>query len=74
MGKMLKLLKGKSELINKHAKSWEQPIHKGLLQLHVLNKLLSLKLLSLFKKDNSKPLKSGKIVYQQRNEWLKGYR
>lgn len=73
-GKMLKLLKGKSELINKHAKNWEKPIHKGLLQLHVLNKLLSLTLLSLFKKEKLATLKEWQIVYQQRTEWLKGYR
>lgn len=73
-GKMLKLLKGKAELINKHAKNWEKPIHKGLLQLHVLNKLLSLKLLSLIKKDKQATLNEWQIVYGQRKEWLKGYR
>jgi len=73
-GKMLKLLKGKSELINKHAKNWEKPIHKGLLQLHVLNKLISLKLLSFLKKDKQATLNEWQIVYDQRKEWLKGYR
>ncbi|HIP81629.1 MAG TPA: glycosyltransferase family 2 protein, partial [Leucothrix mucor] len=73
-GKMLKLLKGKSELINKHAKDWEKPVHKGLLQLHVLNKLMSLKLMSLIKKDKQTMLSEWQIVYDQRKEWLKGYR
>ena len=73
-GKMLKLLKGKSELINKHAKSWEKPLHKGLLLLHVFNKLASLKLLSLFKKDKQAALNEWRTVYKQRNEWLRGYR
>ena len=73
-GKMLKLLKGKAELINKHAKSWEKPLHKGLLLLHVLNKLASLKLLSIFKKDKQAILNEWSIVYKQRNEWLRGYR
>ncbi len=73
-GKMLKLLKGKAELINKHNKPWQKPIYKGLLKLHVLNKLLSLKLLSLFKRDKSVTLKEWETVYQQRNEWIKGYR
>jgi len=73
-GKMLKLLKGKSELINKHAKTWEKPIYKGLLQLHVLNKLLSLKLLSIFKKDKLETLREWQTVYNLRSEWLKGYR
>lgn len=72
--KMLKLLKGKAELINKHAENWEKPIHKGLLQLHVLNKLLSLKLLSLIKKDKQASLNEWQIIYGQRKEWLKGYR
>jgi len=73
-GKMLKLLKGKSELINKHAKDWEKPIHKGLLQLHVLNKLMALKLVSLIKKDKQTVLNEWQTVYDQRKEWLKGYR
>ena len=73
-GKMLKLLKGKAELINKHAKSWEKPLHKGLLLLHVFNKMASLKLLSLFKKDKQIALNEWRTVYKQRNEWLRGYR
>jgi hypothetical protein len=73
-GKMLKLLKGKAELINKHAKNWEKPIHKGLLQLHVLNKLLSLKLISLIKDDKRDTLSEWQKIYKQRKEWLRGYR
>ena len=72
-GKMLKLLKGKSELINKHAKSWEKPIHKGLLLLHVLNKTASLNLISLIKKDKIPVRDQWRIVLSQRNEWLRGY-
>ena len=75
-GKMLKLLKGKSELINKHAASWQKPIYKGLLQLHVFNKLLSLQLLCLIKNSkNSKKetLSEWQKVYRQRKEWLRGY-
>lgn len=73
-GKMLKLLKGKAELINKHAGIWEKPFHKGLLLLHVFNKLISLKLFSLFKDSKKVTLSEWKIVYQKRHEWLKGYR
>ncbi len=72
-GKMLKLLKGKAELINKHAASWQKPIFKGLLQLHVLNKLLSLKLFSLLKDSKKDTLGEWQKVYQQRKEWLRGY-
>ena len=73
-GKMLKLLKGKAELINKHAKTWEKPIHKWLLQLHVLNKLIYLKIISLFNKEKHTAFNEWRTVYMQRNEWLKGYR
>jgi len=72
-GKMLKLLKGKSELINKHAKSWEKPIHKGLLLLHVLNKTTSLNLISLIKKDKIPVRDEWRTVFKQRKEWLRGY-
>ena len=73
-GKMLKLLKGKAELINKHAKSWEKPLHKGLLLAHVFNKYSVLKLFSFFNKSKKTTLSEWRIVYQKRNEWLKGYR
>ncbi len=73
-GKMLKLLKGKAELINKHAASWQKPIHKGLLLLHVLNKTTALNLISFIKKDKIPLRDEWRIVYKQRGEWLKGYR
>ena len=73
-GKMLKLLKGKAELINKHASNWQKPLHKGLLLLHVFNKLISLKLFSIFSKSKQTTLSEWQIVYQQRHVWLKGYR
>ena len=72
-GKMLKLLKGKAELINKHAKNWQKPIHKILLLWHVFNKTMALNLFSLIKK-NKIPLRDEwRIVLKQRNQWLKGY-
>ncbi len=73
-GKMLKLLKGKAELINKHAASWQKPIHKGLLLLHVFNKTMALNLVSLLKKNKIPTRDQWRIVYSQRKEWLKGYR
>ena len=73
-GKMLKLLKGKAELINKHAKAWEKPIHKGLLLLHVFNKTMALNLVSLIKKNKIPVRDEWRIVFKQRNEWLRGYR
>ena len=73
-GKMLKLLKGKAELINKHATSWEKPLHKSLLLAHVVNKFIALKAFSLFSKSKQTTLNEWRIVYQKRHEWLKGYR
>ena len=73
-GKMLKLLKGKAELINKHAKVWEKPIHKSLLLLHVFNKTMALNLVSLIKKNKIPVRDEWRIVFKQRNEWLRGYR
>lgn len=73
-GKMLKLLKGKSELINKHASNWQKPIHKGLLLLHVFNKTMALNLFSLINKSKISVRDEWRIVFKQRKEWLKGYR
>jgi GT2 family glycosyltransferase len=72
-GKMLKLLKGKAELINKHASDWEKPLHKVLLLSHVFNKYISLRLFTLFSKNKQSELHEWRIVYQKRKEWLKGY-
>lgn len=72
-GKMLKLLKGKAELINKHAKSWQQPIYKGLLLWHIFNKTMALSLFSLIKKSKIPVRDEWRIVLNQRNQWLKGY-
>lgn len=73
-GKMLKLLKGKAELINKHASNWEKPLHKGLLLAHVFNKFMALKVFSLMSNNKQTVLNEWRIVYQKRHEWLKGYR
>ena len=73
-GKMLKLLKGKAELINKHAQNWEKPIHKGLLLWHVFNKTMALNLFSLIKKSKIPVRDEWRIVLNQRSQWLKGYR
>ena len=72
-GKMLKLLKGKAELINKHTIGWQKPIHKGLLLWHVFNKTMALNLFSLIKKSKIPIRDEWRIVLNQRNQWLKGY-
>ena len=73
-GKMIKLLKGKAELINKHAKPWMQPILKKLLLMHVMNKVLSYNVLVLLKRDKKSLLTEWRTIFQQRHAWLKGYR
>ena len=73
-GKMLKLLKGKAELINKHYADWKKPLYKGLLVWHVFNKTMALNLLSLIKKSKIPTRNEWRIVYSQRKEWLRGYR
>ena len=61
---MLKLLKGKAELINKHATPWQKPIHKGLLLAHVFNKYIALKLFSLVSKSKKATLNEWQIVFE----------
>ncbi len=73
-GKMYKLLKGKSELINKHTIGWQKPIYKVLLLWHVFNKTMALNIVSLIKKNKAPVRDQWRIVLSQRNEWLKGYR
>jgi GT2 family glycosyltransferase len=73
-GKMIKLLKGKAELINKHAKPWKQPLLKKLLLMHVMNKVLSYNVLVLLKRDKKSLLTEWRTIFQQRHAWLKGYR
>ncbi len=72
-GKMLKLLKGKAELINKHYASWKKPLYKGLLLAHVANKLMAFNLVSLIKKDKIPERNEWRTIYKQRKQWLKGY-
>ena len=72
-GKMIKLLKGKSQFIKKHEPSWKQPIFKGLLLAHVFNKYLSSSLISLVKKDKLAVRNEWRTIFQQRQDWLAGY-
>jgi len=68
-GKLVKLLKGKVELINRHVAAWKRPVYKGLLYLYVLNKHL---LHRLFK-PGSEQSNEWRIVFAERSNWLKGY-
>ncbi len=73
-GKMIKLLKGKAELINKHTPPWKQFLFKKLLLMHVINKVLSYNVLMLLKRDKKNLLMEWQIILRQRHSWLKGYR
>ncbi|MBU0653751.1 MAG: glycosyltransferase family 2 protein [Gammaproteobacteria bacterium] len=69
-GKQVKLLKGKVELINRHITPWKRPIYHFLLYLYVFNKHVMHSLL----KPHSEQRKQWQIVYEQRTDWLQGYR
>ena len=68
-GKLIKLLTGKVELINRHVTQWKRPIYKFLLFLYVLNKHILHKLF----KPGSEQSQEWRTVFEQRNNWLKGY-
>lgn len=68
-GKLVKLLKGKVELINRHVVSWKRPTYKFLLYLYVLNKHIMHKLI----KPGSEQSTEWQTVFEQRTDWLKGY-
>jgi GT2 family glycosyltransferase len=72
-GKMIKLLKGKSQFIKKHEPTWKQPIFKGLLLAHVFNKYMSSSLISLVKKEKQVVRNEWRTIFQQRQDWLAGY-
>ncbi|RVU83801.1 glycosyltransferase family 2 protein [Leucothrix sargassi] len=73
-GKMIKLLKGKSQFIKKHEPTWKQPIFKGLLLAHVFNKYLSSSLVSLIKKDKKVVRDEWQKIFNERQDWLAGYK
>ncbi len=69
-GKMVKLLKGKVELINRHITRWKRPAYTAMLYLYVINKYL---LNALFR-PRSAEFGEWQTVFAQRADWLKGYR
>jgi hypothetical protein len=69
-GKMVMLLKGKVELINRHISPWKRPAYKFMLYLYVFNKHLLHTLL----KPGSAQRREWQTVYVQRSNWLQGYR
>ncbi|MEB4589563.1 glycosyltransferase family 2 protein [Candidatus Thiothrix sp. Deng01] len=69
-GKLVKLLKGKVELINRHVSPAKRPAYRFLLYLYVLNKYLLHSLL----KPRSEQRREWQAVFAQRADWLQGYR
>ena len=72
-GKMIKLLKGKVELVNRHSTSWEKPLHRALLWLYVSNKWLTSTLLSTLKPAKKEQALEWSKVMQDQKAWLKGW-
>ena len=72
-GKMIKLLKGKVELVNRHSKPWQKPLHKGLLLLYVTNKWVTSTLMSIFKSTNKQQAQEWNKVMGANASWLKGW-
>lgn len=72
-GKMIKLLKGKVELVNRHSKAWEKPLHKGLLLLYVTNKVVTSKIQSTLKSSKKESAQEWGKVMQANSSWLKGW-
>ncbi len=66
--KMVKLLTGKVELINRHIAPWQRGACKALLYGYVLNKYLMHSLIP-----NSPQRSEWREVFQQRTRWLQGY-
>lgn len=72
-GKMIKLLKGKVELVNRHSPSWKIPLHKALLSLYVINQLVSYHLIALIKTNKKPQAQEWKKVIQAHSSWIKGW-
>ena len=68
-GKMIKLLKGKVELIHRHIPASKRPIYKALLSLYVWNKHIQHKFL---KAGTEAQLEWQKVI-EQRANWQQGY-
>lgn len=72
-GKMIKLLKGKVELVERHSQSWQKPIHKALLLLYVVNKRLGSAIAALIKPGKKQQAQEWQKVMQANSSWLKGW-
>ncbi|WGZ91577.1 MAG: glycosyltransferase family 2 protein [Candidatus Thiocaldithrix dubininis] len=68
-GKMIKLLKGKVELIHRHIPAYKRPFYKALLSLYVWNKHIQHKFL---KAGTEAQLEWQKVI-EQRANWQQGY-
>jgi GT2 family glycosyltransferase len=72
-GKMIKLLKGKVELVNRHSSTWEKPLHRTLLLLYVINKTITSHLFSFINTKKKVQATEWKNILMDRKSWLKGW-
>lgn len=72
--KMIKLLKGKVELIKSHSEPVYQPVYKFLLFLYVFNKFLFYKVVAIFNKGKRNLSAQWSHVFFNSASWLRGYR
>jgi GT2 family glycosyltransferase len=71
-GKMIKLLKGKTTFFNKHS-GYKALIYRSMLLLHVINKVCFYTLLGLFNDEKKADAKEWQLIFNARDEWMKGY-
>lgn len=72
-GKMIKLMKGKVELVNRHSSIWQKPLHRTLLLLYIINKTMISHTIAIINNDKKAQANEWKIVLKQRKSWLKGW-
>jgi GT2 family glycosyltransferase len=72
-GKMIKLLKGKIELVNRHSSTWEKPLHRTLLLFYVVNKTITSRLFSFIRTEKKAQATEWKNILMERKSWLKGW-
>jgi GT2 family glycosyltransferase len=72
-GKMIKLLKGKVELVNRYSSTWEKPLHRTLLLLYVINKTITSHLFSFINTKKKVQATEWKNILMDRKSWLKGW-
>lgn len=71
--KMVRILKAKITLINRHFPAWQRPIAKGLFALWPLTRSVATGLRGLIKTNDKTKASTWAQVWQRRSEWFYGY-